>query len=91
MKKISALAALTMAGLALATPAHADNGRDPLGHFRVAGANFTGATLCKGAFALVPVAAPWTGNSMNDACDNRPHTHNAPSGSEQPGSVSDEQ
>lgn len=75
MKKLSALAALTMTGLALAAPAHADNGGDPVGRINVAGRSFTGASLCKEALAIVPVAAPWTGDSFDAACDNRPHVH----------------
>jgi hypothetical protein len=76
MKKISAIAALTMAGLALATPAHADNDSDLGRGINVAGhQSLTTANLCKQAFALVPVAAPWTGDAVNDACNNRDHIH----------------
>ncbi|KOU52286.1 hypothetical protein [Streptomyces sp. WM6378] len=76
MKKISALAALTMAGLALATSAHADDGTDLGRGINVAShqSPFT-ASVCKQAFALVPVAAPWTSDAVNDACNNREHIH----------------
>ncbi|MEU9985523.1 hypothetical protein ACFZCP_41300 [Streptomyces sp. NPDC007971] len=77
MKKTSALAALTLTGLALATPAHADSGGDPVGHINVAGRHVTGAYLCREALAIVPMAAPWTGDSVDDACNNRPHVHHA--------------
>ncbi|MFJ9814053.1 hypothetical protein ACIRU3_02050 [Streptomyces sp. NPDC101151] len=78
MKKTSALAALTMAGLALATPAHADNGGDFGRGINVAGyRHFSTADLCKQALALVPVAAPWTGQDVDDACNNRDHTDRA--------------
>ncbi|KUL44685.1 hypothetical protein [Streptomyces regalis] len=72
MKKISALAALTMAGLLLATPAHADDGNR--GRINIAGyRDFSTANLCRQAVALVPVAAPWTGAALYDACNNRDH------------------
>ncbi|WP_151484804.1 hypothetical protein [Streptomyces albicerus] len=74
MKKTSALAALTLAGLALATPAHADNDSNAgratnLTTHR----NALATNLCKEALALVPVAAPWTGQEVDDACNNRDH------------------
>lgn len=71
MKKISALAAFTMAGLVLVTPAHADDrGRINIAGYR----DFSGAGLCRQALALVPVAAPWTGAALDDACYNRDHS-----------------
>ncbi len=76
MKKTSALAALTMAGLVLATPAHADDhgGRGDRGRINIAGyRDFSTAGLCRQALALVPVAAPWTGPEVDDACNNRDH------------------
>ncbi|WP_369271206.1 hypothetical protein AB5J55_15245 [Streptomyces sp. R11] len=69
MKKISALAALTMAALVLAAPAHADDG--DRGRINIAG--YTTANLCREALALVPLAAPWTGAAVDDACRNRDH------------------
>lgn len=72
MKKTTALAALTVAGLALAAPAHADNN-----HGRINVAGYSSAALCKQALALVPLTAPWTGQSVDDACDNREHVHDA--------------
>src|SRR5262249_11023955 len=76
MKKISALAALTVTGLALATPAHADNAGDH-GHINVTGRNLSAAGLCKQALGLVPLAAPWTDEAVDDACNNRDHVHHA--------------
>jgi hypothetical protein len=71
MKKISALVAFTAAGLMLATPAHADD-TDP-SRINIAGyRNLTTANLCKQALALVPVAAPWTGE-VDAACNDRDH------------------
>lgn len=72
MKKIGALAALTMAGLTLATPAHADDG----GHGRIdiGGRTLSSKALCKEATALVPLAAPWTAQSVDDACSDRDHS-----------------
>jgi len=71
MKKISALAALTMAALVLATPAHADDGGRDRGRLNIAG--YSSGDLCRGALALVPFAAPWTGPAVNDACYDRDH------------------
>ncbi|MFI7414796.1 hypothetical protein ACIBU0_39790 [Streptomyces sp. NPDC049627] len=74
MKKISALAALTMAALVLATPAHADNGNR--GRINIAGyRGLSTAYLCREALSLVPVAAPWTGPALDDACNDRDHDH----------------
>lgn len=74
MKKISVLAALTMTGLALATPAHADNGNNPGGHINTVSHRSPLATgLCKEALALVPVFAPVSDQAVDDACNNRDH------------------
>ncbi|WP_328427505.1 hypothetical protein [Streptomyces sp. NBC_00443] len=69
MKKIGALAALTMAALVLAAPAHADDG--DRGRITIAG--YSAGNLCREALALVPLAAPWTGAAVDDACANRDH------------------
>ncbi|MFC5217238.1 hypothetical protein [Streptomyces coerulescens] len=69
MKKISALAALTMAALVLAAPAHADDG--DRGRINIAGHSST--NLCRGALSLVPWALPVTGPAVDDACHNRDH------------------
>lgn len=72
MKKISALAAFTMAGLLLATPAHAGDGGDR-GRINIAGyRDLSTANLCKQALSLVPVAEPWT-TAVDDACNDRDH------------------
>ncbi|WP_128428638.1 hypothetical protein [Streptomyces cyaneus] len=72
MKKISALAAFTMAALVLAGPAHADDG--DRGRINIAGhRDLSTAYLCRQALALVPVAVPWTGPALDDACYNRDH------------------
>jgi len=74
MKKISALAALTMTGLALATPAHADNGNNPGGRiYTVSHQSPLSAGLCREALALVPVFAPVSDQAVDDACNNRDH------------------
>jgi|tagenome__1003787_1003787.scaffolds.fasta_scaffold20391101_2 hypothetical protein len=78
MNKISALAALTLTGLALATPAHADgtdpgNGGD--GHVTlVSHRNPFAAGVCKQALGLIPLAAGWP-DEVDDACNNREHVH----------------
>ncbi|MFI5549852.1 hypothetical protein [Streptomyces sp. NPDC051738] len=71
MKKISALAALTMAVLAVAAPAHADDG--DRGRINIAG--HSAPNLCRAALALVPWAVPMTGPSVDDACNNRDHVY----------------
>ncbi|ELS53392.1 hypothetical protein [Streptomyces viridochromogenes] len=73
MKKISALAAFTMAALVLATPAHADDGNR--GRIVIAGyRDFSTANICRQAVGLVPMVTPWTGAALNDACNNRDHS-----------------
>lgn len=74
MKKISVLAALTVTGLALATPAHADGDDNPGGrHSHASHHNPLTTDLCERALGLVPLAAPWTGQEVRDACENRDH------------------
>ncbi|MGN9756417.1 hypothetical protein [Streptomyces sp. SD31] len=76
MKKISALAALTMAGLLLATPAHADDGNR--GRINIAG--YSTGHLCRQALAFIPAAVPWTGPAVDDACYDRDHVYDARDG-----------
>ncbi|MEY9991531.1 hypothetical protein ABIE67_003563 [Streptomyces sp. V4I8] len=75
MKKISALAACTMAALVLAAPApaHADDG--DRGRITIAG--HSAPNLCRAALALVPWAVPVTGPAVDDACYDRDHIHYA--------------
>jgi hypothetical protein len=78
MKKISALAALTMAALVLATPAHAHADDGDRGRVNIAGYSTGG--LCRQALALVPWAVPWTGAAVDDACYDRDHFYDARDG-----------
>ncbi|MEV5876663.1 hypothetical protein AB0L75_20995 [Streptomyces sp. NPDC052101] len=71
MKKITALAALTAAGVALAAPAHAHDGDH--GRINVAGRTLSGEKICEQALGLVPFAVPWSGQSVYDACSNQGH------------------
>ncbi|MEU6777456.1 hypothetical protein [Streptomyces sp. NPDC046759] len=71
MKTITALATLTAAGLALAAPAHAADGTHS--RINIAGRPLSPNKLCETALGLVPLTAPWTGSSVYDACNNRPH------------------
>ncbi|MQY32940.1 hypothetical protein SRB17_09000 [Streptomyces sp. RB17] len=87
MKKITALAALTVTGLALAAPAHADDGTH--GRINIAGRPLTPNKLCETALGLVPLTAPWTGSSVYDACNNRKHVHPERSQQPRPESASD--
>ncbi|AKJ13573.1 hypothetical protein ABB07_27130 [Streptomyces incarnatus] len=80
MKKTTALVALTAAGLALAAPAHADGTH---GRINIAGRPLSPNKLCETALGIVPLTAPWTGSSVYDACNNRPHVH--PERAQQPG------
>ncbi|MER5937876.1 hypothetical protein EAO75_36810 [Streptomyces sp. uw30] len=73
MKKISALAAFTMAALLLAGPAHADDG--DRGRINIAG--YSGTGLCKKALSIVPWALPLTGPAVDDACSNRDHVYDS--------------
>ncbi|MFI6011307.1 hypothetical protein ACIBAG_21225 [Streptomyces sp. NPDC051243] len=81
MKKISALAAFTMAAFALAAPAHADTythaDEGDRGRITVAGYPLTTAYLCKEALSLVPVVTPWTSTAVDDACHDREHVHDS--------------
>lgn len=74
MKKIHALAALTVAGLAATVPAHAENGNDH-GRINVAGRELSSTYLCKETVGLVPLAAPWTAQAVDDACNKRARGH----------------
>ncbi|GAA3807992.1 hypothetical protein GCM10022403_047700 [Streptomyces coacervatus] len=73
MKKITALAALTMTGLALATPAHADNGNNPGPRVYSSHHSPFSSALCREALTLVPVIAPVSDQALEDACNNREH------------------
>ncbi|GHD98065.1 hypothetical protein [Streptomyces alanosinicus] len=72
MKKITALAALTAAGLGFAAPAQAHDSDH--GRINIAGRTLSGNKLCEQALGLVPFAVPMTGQSVYDACNN--HDHN---------------
>jgi hypothetical protein len=75
MKKTSVLAALTVTGLVLASPAHADADDNPGGRrVHASHQNPLATNLCERALGLVPLAAPWTGQEVQDACDNRDHS-----------------
>ncbi|WP_030764799.1 MULTISPECIES: hypothetical protein [unclassified Streptomyces] len=70
MKKIISAAALTMAALALATPAQADNDSNFGGGVNAADNwNFTAAAVCLQEVAVVPVLGDWVGNHA-DNCSN---------------------
>ncbi|KUN05418.1 hypothetical protein AQI95_15915 [Streptomyces yokosukanensis] len=71
MKKITALATLTAAGLALAGPAHAHDGDH--GRINIAGRTLSGNKICQQALGLVPFVVPETGQSVYDACNNAEH------------------
>ncbi|WP_328580538.1 hypothetical protein [Streptomyces sp. NBC_00370] len=66
MKKIVATAALALTGLALAAPAHADDG-DNFGSGVNApnNSNFSAPDSCFQELAVVPVGGPWVGNHFN--------------------------
>ncbi|OLZ69326.1 hypothetical protein AV521_17455 [Streptomyces sp. IMTB 2501] len=71
MKKITALAALTAAGLGLAAPAHAHDGDH--GRINIAGRTLSGNKICQQALGLVPFVVPGTSQPVYDACNNRDH------------------
>jgi hypothetical protein len=67
MKKIIALAAITLAALTLASPAQADNDSNVGSGVNAANNwNFTAAAVCIQELAVVPVLADWTGNHHNN-------------------------
>lgn len=69
MKKIVSAAVLVLAGVALAAPAHADNGTDFGGGVNAANNwNFTADEVCHQELAVVPVGGDWTANHNN--CSN---------------------
>ncbi|MFE9538146.1 hypothetical protein [Streptomyces sp. NPDC006691] len=64
MKKIISVAALAVAGLALASPAQADNGDNFGGGVNAANNwNFTADAVCHQELAVVPVGGAWNGNT----------------------------
>ncbi|UUU40187.1 hypothetical protein [Streptomyces sp. NBC_00162] len=70
MKKIMAAAALTVAALSLAVPAHADNDSNFGGGVNAANNwNFTAAAVCLQEVAVVPVLGDWVGDHANN-CSN---------------------
>ncbi|MFJ8209039.1 hypothetical protein [Streptomyces sp. NPDC096033] len=70
MKKIIALTALTLAGVGLAAPAHADDDSNFGGGVNAANNwNFTAADVCIQELAVVPALSDWTGNHRNNCSD----------------------
>ncbi|MFI5983149.1 hypothetical protein ACIBEA_20025 [Streptomyces sp. NPDC051555] len=66
MKKMITTAALVLAGVALAAPAHADNESNFGGGVNAANNwNFTAAAVCFQELAVVPVGGAWNGNTFN--------------------------
>lgn len=67
MKKIITLAALTVATLALAAPANADDGDSNFGPGVNAANNwnFSAASVCFQELAVVPVGGAWNGDTVN--------------------------
>ncbi|WP_329331475.1 hypothetical protein OG866_01745 [Streptomyces sp. NBC_00663] len=67
MKKIISLVVLTVAGLALAAPANADDGDSNLGPGVNAANNwnFSAASVCFQELAVVPVGGAWNANTVN--------------------------
>ncbi|MFD7536090.1 hypothetical protein [Streptomyces sp. NPDC059819] len=70
MKKIISAAALVLASVALAAPAHADNDSNFGSGVNAANNwNFTAADVCIQELAVVPALSDWTGNHKNN-CSN---------------------
>ncbi|KAB1988384.1 hypothetical protein [Streptomyces triticiradicis] len=66
MKKIIAVAALALAGAALAAPAHADNDSNFGSGVNAADNwNFSAAAVCFQELAVVPVGGAWVGDALN--------------------------
>ncbi|MGY4389822.1 hypothetical protein ACVWXB_003121 [Streptomyces sp. TE12347] len=78
MKKIVSAAALTVAALALATPAHADNDSNFGGGVNAANNwNFTAAAVCLQEVAVVPVLGDWVGDHANNCSNGNVIDHSA--------------
>ncbi|WP_042381117.1 hypothetical protein [Streptacidiphilus melanogenes] len=70
MKKIIALAAITLTALAVASPAQADNDSNFGGGVNAANNwNLTAAAVCLQEVAVVPVLGDWVGDHVNN-CSN---------------------
>ncbi|MCX5442412.1 MULTISPECIES: hypothetical protein [unclassified Streptomyces] len=70
MKKIITVAAMALAGTAMAVPAHADNDANFGSGVNAANNwNFTAADVCMQELAVVPALSDWTGNHKNN-CSN---------------------
>ncbi|MFF1507163.1 hypothetical protein [Streptomyces sp. NPDC058326] len=70
MKKILSAAALALAGVAVAAPAHADNDSNFGSGVNAADNwNFSAADVCVQELAVVPALSDWTGNHENN-CSN---------------------
>ncbi|ATZ22267.1 hypothetical protein ACFZBM_17265 [Streptomyces lavendulae] len=70
MKKIITAAALALATIGLAAPAHADNDSNFGGGVNAANNwNFTAAAVCLQEVAVVPVLGDWVGDHTNN-CSN---------------------
>ncbi|ELP68116.1 hypothetical protein ACKI1I_41205 [Streptomyces turgidiscabies] len=70
MKKIITVAALALAGVALAAPAHADNDSNFGGGVNAASNwNFTAAAVCLQEVAVAPVLGGWASDHV-DNCSN---------------------
>lgn len=77
MKKITAIAVLSIAALAFASPAHADNGDNFGRGVNPANIwNFTAAAVCLQEVAVVPVLGNWVGDHANN-CFNGNVIHHA--------------
>ncbi|MFD8790853.1 hypothetical protein [Streptomyces vinaceus] len=70
MKKITTAAALVLATVGFAAPAHADNDSNFGGGVNAANNwNFTAAAVCLQEVAVVPVGGDWVGDHANN-CSN---------------------
>ncbi|MFD7398848.1 hypothetical protein ACFV60_27890 [Streptomyces virginiae] len=77
-EKIVSAAALTVAALALATPAHADNDSNFGGGVNAANNwNFTAAAVCLQEVAVVPVLGDWVGDHANNCSNGNVIDHSA--------------
>jgi hypothetical protein len=76
MKKISAIAALTLACAALASPAHADGGDNyDQGISAANNWNFTTAAVCFQELAVVPAGGDWVGDTVNNCLNGNVLNH----------------
>ncbi|MCX5139969.1 hypothetical protein [Streptomyces sp. NBC_00338] len=78
MKKTLTAAVLALAALSMAAPAHADDDSNFGPGVNAANNwNFSAAAVCFQELAVVPVGAPWVGNTVNHCTNGNVLNHSS--------------